>query len=574
MGKQTSIQILLVEDNPGDALLVEMMLSDLPIVTYTVTRANNLTEAMSLLQKYDYDAALLDMSLPDAEGLEIITQLKPCAPGLPIIVMTGRQDDEFAVQTVKEGVQDYLIKGRIDSWQLTRSLSYAIERKRLEDQMVHLAHHDQLTGLTNRVLFQDRLQQSITRAERRQEVFALLYLDLDHFKSINDALGHHVGDELLRAVADRLLASTRESDTVARLGGDEFAVILDNLLDAHAVTPVVEKIMDAIKEPFLIADHTLHVGISMGISLFPDSGQDAENLIKNADSAMYRGKRAGRGQYSYYTSDMNAKALDELQMEMELREALEKGEFTLHYQPKIELATQKIVSVEALIRWQHPRGRMISPAEFIPLAEMTGLILPIGEWVLEEACRQLACWQNLGFRSFRMAVNISARQLRNPNIIKVILAAIGKAGITANELEVEITESLLMEDTEINNLILQELKQHNIRVSMDDFGTGYSSLSYLNKFNIDTLKIDRSFVKDIPTDADAVAIATAIIALGKSLRLNVIAEGVETEEQYNFLTKMDCDGAQGYYFSKPLPADEFLQFFENYNEKQIVELRA
>lgn len=564
----------MIEDNSGDALLVEMMLSDLPLITYSLTRADNLAEAIELLQKHEYDAALLDMSLPDGEGLEIITQLKPYAPGLPIIVMTGRQDEEFALQTVKEGVQDYLIKGRIDSWQLTRSLSYAIERKRLEDQMIHLAHHDQLTGLTNRVLFQDRLQQSINRAERRQENFALLYLDLDNFKSINDALGHHVGDKLLKGVADRLLDSTRESDTVARLGGDEFAIILDNLVDTAVVTPVVEKIMDTIAKPFLIGEHTLHAGISIGISLFPDSGRDAENLIKNADSAMYRGKRAGRGQYSYYTSDMNAKALGDLQMEMELRDALEKRELVLCYQPKIELLTQEIVSVEALIRWQHPKRGMIPPADFIPLAEETGLIIPIGEWVLEEACRQLAGWQNMGFRSLRMAVNISARQLRNPDIIKVILSAIDKAGISPGELEIEITESMLMEDTEVNNLILRELRQHDIRVSMDDFGTGYSSLSYLNRFNIDTLKIDRSFVRDIPVDADSIAIATAIVALGKSLRLNVIAEGVETEEQYDFFTKMDCDGAQGFYFSKPLPANEFLQFFESYNEKQIMELSA
>ncbi|NKB38248.1 MAG: EAL domain-containing protein [Gammaproteobacteria bacterium] len=574
MNIQSSLEILLIEDNSGDALLVEMMLSDLPLITYSLTRADNLAEAIELLQKHEYDAALLDMSLPDGEGLEIITQLKPYAPGLPIIVMTGRQDEEFALQTVKEGVQDYLIKGRIDSWQLTRSLSYAIERKRLEDQMIHLAHHDQLTGLTNRVLFQDRLQQSINRAERRQENFALLYLDLDNFKSINDALGHHVGDKLLKGVADRLLDSTRESDTVARLGGDEFAIILDNLVDTAVVTPVVEKIMDTIAKPFLIGEHTLHAGISIGISLFPDSGRDAENLIKNADSAMYRGKRAGRGQYSYYTSDMNAKALGDLQMEMELRDALEKRELVLCYQPKIELLTQEIVSVEALIRWQHPKRGMIPPADFIPLAEETGLIIPIGEWVLEEACRQLAGWQNMGFRSLRMAVNISARQLRNPDIIKVILSAIDKAGISPGELEIEITESMLMEDTEVNNLILRELRQHDIRVSMDDFGTGYSSLSYLNRFNIDTLKIDRSFVRDIPVDADSIAIATAIVALGKSLRLNVIAEGVETEEQYDFFTKMDCDGAQGFYFSKPLPANEFLQFFESYNEKQIMELSA
>lgn len=557
------IRILLVEDNPGDVALVELMLSECDEPAYSVNSVGTLSEAMELLNSCDFNAALLDMSLPDGEGLENVVQIKSRAPELPIIVMTGRQDEAFAVNTVQAGAQDYLIKGKIDGWQLTRSLSYSIARKVLEDQMSYLAHHDQLTGLANRVLFHDRLEQSIIRAGRRQEIFAVLYLDLDHFKSINDALGHHIGDEVLKFVSHRLLDSVRDSDTVARLGGDEFAIILDNLGTSQSASSVANKIIEKISKPFEIADHTLYIGTSIGIATYPFSGAESDELLKNADSAMYKAKNAGRGKLKFYSSDMNASALEDLEMEIELREALSNDEFVLHYQPKMNLESGRITGTEALLRWKHPRKGLIYPDEFIPILENNGLIFDVGQWVIEAACKQNQLWHSSGIEIGKVAINLSGKQLLHQDLAHSIATVLFETGLSPSLLEVELTENLLIQNTHVCTDILDSLSKLGVSIAIDDFGTGYCSFNYLKKFLVDTLKIDRSFVRNVASDNTDSAITTAMIGLARDLNINIVAEGVENKGQLDYFRDKNTDEIQGYFISPPIPAESMTRLMEN-----------
>ena len=548
-------EILLVEDNPGDARWVELMLLEMDKGNFSVSRAENLEKARAMLVNGKYDVALLDMSLPDGEGLTILQQIKSIDPGLPIVVMTGKRDDEFALCTVQQGAQDYLVKGDIDGWQLSRVLSYSIERKRLEDEMCHLAHHDQLTGLANRTLFHDRLVQTISRAERRHEVFAVLYLDLDHFKSINDALGHNVGDALLVCVAERINQVVRDSDTVARLGGDEFAIILDDIKNGHTASIVAQKIISSMSEMLKVSEHTLYVNTSIGISIYPHCGETAELLVKNADSAMYRAKRNGRSQYSFYTHDMNARALEQLQMEAQLRHALERKEFVLHYQPKLNANTGQLTGTEALLRWQHPDKGIVYPEHFIPLLEENGLITEVGQWVITQACRQNQEWHAAGLEVGKVAVNLSGTQLLSKDFSKTIADILDETGLEPAMLEVELTENLLIKNTTVSAGILSSLKKLGVSIAIDDFGTGYCSFGYLKQFLVNTLKIDRSFVSNVTTDDTDAAIITAMIGLARDLQINVVAEGVETQSQLDYLRAHHTNEIQGYLVSPPLPPE-------------------
>ena len=428
------------------------------------------------------------------------------------------------------------------------------ELKAADERIRFLAQHDALTGLPNRSLLQDRLLQAMANAQRDKEQLAVLFLDLDHFKTINDSLGHHIGDRLLQQVAARLTASVRAIDTVSRQGGDEFVVVLVQLKNPSDAAQLARKILLAISQPYDIDGLELHVTPSIGIAVYPEDGEDTESLIKNADAAMYHAKENGRNNYQYFTENLNTRAFERLTLENSLRRALEHGELLLHYQPLVELPSGAIVGAEALIRWQHPDFGLVPPDRFIPVAEDTGLIVPIGEWVIQEACRQNKAWQDAGLPAIPVAVNLSAMQFRQKNLAEVIGQILVETGLDANYLELELTESAIMSAAESTTKIMHSFKSMGLRLSVDDFGTGYSSLGYLKHFPIDKLKIDRTFVRDVSTDPDDAAIASAVIALAHSLRLKVIAEGVENQEQLEFLLREGCDGAQGYYYSKPLPA--------------------
>ncbi len=429
-------------------------------------------------------------------------------------------------------------------------------RKEAEEQLVHLAHYDALTKLPNRVLFYDRLKQGMAQALRRGSSVGVMFVDLDRFKLANDTLGHAAGDLLLQQVSQRLADCIRKGDTVARLSGDEFGVILGDLRVAEDACVVAQKILDALVKPFFIQEHELYVTASVGISMYPVDGNDAQDLLKNADTAMYRAKEAGRNTYRFYTGEMNTHTMHRLEMENGLRKAIERREFLLHYQPKVDLIDRSITGFEALLRWERPGQGLVAPAEFVPLLEETGLIVPVGEWLIEAACAQIGYWRQEGIEPRPIAINLSARQFADKNLAQTIRRSLETHEVDPSLLELEITESSLMNNTEEAIATLSYLKSLGLRISIDDFGTGYSSLSYLKRFPLDALKVDRSFVRDITTDADDATITLAIIGMAHDLGLKVIAEGVETEAQLAFLSSNRCDEMQGYYFSRPVPAND------------------
>lgn len=436
------------------------------------------------------------------------------------------------------------------------------ERKEAEERVRHLAHYDALTDLPNRTLFYDRLSQALIQAQRDNTLAAVMFIDLDRFKNINDTLGHSVGDLLLQGVAERLIQCMRQGDSVSRQGGDEFVVLLPAIGQAEDAAVVAQKILESIGKPFFLDEHELHVTCSIGISFYPNDGDNSETLMKNADTAMYRAKEAGRGNYQFYLADMNARSLERLAMETSMRFAIEREQFELYYQPQIDVAGGTMVGAEALIRWNHPTLGMVLPAHFIPLAEETGLIQPIGEWVLRTACRQAARWQSQGYASFLVSVNVSARQFRQAGFVDMVASALRDCGLPPECLELELTESVLMGQTDKNIAILRSLKQMGLTIAIDDFGTGYSSLNYLKRLPIDTLKVDRSFVGDLPRDKDDAAIVDAVVSMAHSLSLKVVAEGVETEDQVEFLRSRRCYLMQGFYFYEALPAAELTRLLE------------
>ncbi|MGE0081882.1 MAG: EAL domain-containing protein [Thiohalomonadaceae bacterium] len=433
--------------------------------------------------------------------------------------------------------------------------------KHSQEQLDHLAHHDPLTDLPNRLLLSARLTHAMEQARREDNRLAVLFLDLDRFKNVNDTLGHPVGDQLLQMVAARLRDHLRECDTVARIGGDEFVVTLDKIDDPSEVTVVAQKLLDVLVEPFVVADNELHLGASIGIAVFPKDGDDMATLLKNADAAMYLAKEQGRNTYRFYTTELGIEAEERFYLESGLRHALQRDEFTLYYQPQVDMETGRVTGAEALLRWQHPELGMVSPVRFIPLAEDTGLILPIGEWVLHEACRQFVAWRSAGLALERISVNLSGVQVQHGNLVATVQKALVETGIDPRHLELEITESQIMRHPEQAAVILDGLQELGVELAIDDFGTGYSSLSYLKRFPLDNLKVDKSFVHDIPHDANDAAIVRAVIALAENLQLRVTAEGVETEAQRDFLLAHGCRQAQGWLFGRPVPAQEFAATF-------------
>jgi len=483
---------------------------------------------------------------------------------MPIVSAKGAMLGAFSVYTRESARPTPADRELLD--RACQLAGIAIEKSRDQESLATLAYYDVLTGLPNRALLQDRLHQAMIEADRHGRLVALLFMDLDRFKNINDTLGHEMGDVLLKKVAKRLEGCVRPGDTVARPGGDEFIVVLAGVAHVDDVSRVAQKIIDAFSLPFEIGGRELYVTCSIGVTLYPFDDRDVETLHRNADAAMYHAKEEGRNNFQFYSAEMNAQSFQRLTLENALRRALERDELRLYHQPQVDLDSGRIVGVEALIRWQHPELGLVSPADFIPLAEETGLIVPIGEWVLRQACAQARAWQKAGLPPVRVAVNLSARQFRQHGLYEVITAALQHAGLAPEWLEVELTESLVMHDVNRTIDVLRGLKKMGVSVAVDDFGTGYSSLSYLRRLPIDAIKIDRAFIEHIPDNSDAAAITTAIIALARSLQLKTVAEGVETEAQADFLRRHGCNAMQGFYFSRPLPADKFAELLKNVAE--------
>jgi diguanylate cyclase (GGDEF)-like protein len=442
------------------------------------------------------------------------------------------------------------------------SLRILQQRKREDDRVRHIAFHDDLTSLPNRLMLTQRLDQALSRHRRATTKLAILYMNLDRFKVINDSLGHEAGDVLLRQVADRLRAQMREGDTLSRVGGDEFAVLIENYENSIDISTCAQRLVEQLGLPYALGNKDCHVTMSIGISIFPDDGSDSPALLKAADMAMYRAKETGRNNYQYYLPSMNVHTLERLELESDLRRALERGEFLLHYQPKVDIRSGRITGVEALLRWRHPLRGLVPPLDFIPLAEETGLIVPIGEWVLATACAQNQAWQGRALPKLSVAVNLSARQFADSALLAKLTRIIHTSGLDPALLELEITESVVMSYGESAVGVLDKLKSIGVQIAIDDFGTGYSSLAYLKRFPIDTLKVDRSFIRDIPGNSGDMKITRAIIAMAHGLRLKVVAEGVETADQLQFLQKQSCDAVQGYFLYPPLEVDKVAEVLE------------
>ena len=427
------------------------------------------------------------------------------------------------------------------------------ERKRAEEAVSHMAYHDALTDLPNRALLKDRLNLALAQAKRNKHMLAVMFLDLDQFKAVNDTAGHKQGDRLLQSVGKQLKELVREGDTVAREGGDEFILLLPEVTGAEHAATIADRILKSFQGPRVLAGHEFHITTSIGVTVYPADGGDAETLLRNADIAMYRAKEEGRDNFQIYSADMKVQIAERLALESDLRHALEREEFVVYYQPQVDIGTGQIVGTEALVRWRHPERGLVSPMEFIPLAEETGLIVELGEWVLRTACAQNKAWEEAGIPVMRVAVNVSSRQFQRRDLVETVMQVLNKTGLDADSLELEITESTAIQDVDHTIAVLRSLRDEGVRVAIDDFGTGYSALSYLKRLPIDTVKIDESFVRDITIDPDDAAIAATVITIAHDLKLSVIAEGVETEEQLAFLEERGCDEMQGYLFSKPLP---------------------
>lgn len=596
------INILLIEDNPGDARLLEEMLMQAQGLSFELVWVDNLTDGIAHLRTKPADVLLLDLGLPESSGLDTLQRVLTGAPEVPtLVVLSGLSDENIAVQAVQSGAQDYLIKGQVDTALLVRSIRYAMERsqakqalrkandelehrvvertaelantiqalhaeikerKQAEDRIRYMAHYDALTGLPNRDLLQDRIRQAVAYAHRNRTQMAVLYIDLDYFKHINVSLGHKVGDRMLQIAAARLQECVREGDSVSRPDGDEYALCLPLLSEVGEAGLVAQKVLDALGQTFYVDGNELHASASIGISLYPDDGADVEILMGAAYTAMNHAKERGRGNYQFFTQALNKAAQQRLVMENRLRQALAKNEFVLHYQPQVNMANGTIFSCEALLRWRQPGKVPISCGGFIAIAEESSLILSIGDWVLREACRQLKQWQDAGHPELRIAVNLSPRQFYQPHFFDMVVAILDETGLAATGLDLEITEGLLLQRRDDVLDTLNRLSDMGIQLSLDDFGTGYSSLSYLQRFPVHALKIDQSFVREIGRDRNATALVTAIIAMANSLDMKVLAEGVETTQQIDFLKSHGCPSAQGFYYSKAVPEDAFIRLLD------------
>lgn len=591
-------KILVVDDDQNVRLLTRKCLE---AENMTVVEASNGLEALDIFTQERPDLVFLDVEMPGMSGLEACKRIRamPQGESIPIMIVTGSDDRDSIDAGFQAGATQY--KTKPVNWSLLgRDVQYMLRAsnafnslKRQEDRLRYLAYYDPLTSLPNRRSFNEQLNRILKRAARHRSSAALMFIDLDHFKRINDSIGHARGDSLLVEIAKRLTNELREDDAInyftensaevdtppvgteiARLGGDEFTVVLSDVDTPADIEKVARRILDSLSEPIALQSHNPVVTPSIGIAIYPQDGRDPDTLIRNADTAMYVAKAEGRACYRFYDEEMNAKAVEQLKMEEELRDAMRNHELELRYQPQVDSNSGTVVSMEALVRWKHPTRGMVSPQEFIPVAESTGLIIELGEWVMDEVARHCLYWDSLGLKSFRVCVNISPLQFNQSHLADWVADFLNRSGLQPGRLELELTESAIMTDAETNIVKLADLKSLGVDLAVDDFGTGYSSLSYLKRFPIDTLKIDQSFVADLETP-DGAAIVDAILALAKTLNLRVIAEGIENEHHLAHLVRRGCDLLQGFYFARPLyPEDVPSMLRENYSRQIQQVLRS
>jgi diguanylate cyclase (GGDEF)-like protein len=575
----TPIRVLHLEDSESDAELVQALLTEAGMAC-EFTRVETQAEFAAALDAGGFTLILSDNKLPAYDGLSALAYARGRCPDLPFIYVSGTVGEELAIESLKAGATDYVLKQQLS--RLVPAIARALKdtesrtaRARNEARMHELAFYDGLTGLPNRALFEDRLRMALARVQRAGEGVALLFLDLDRFKAVNDSLGHPAGDGLLREIAARLPRCLREGDTAARWGGDEFIILLPDLpgerqAAAQAAAVVIEKVREALARPVMVEGQEIEVSTSIGVVLHPWDGANVVDLIKHADTAMYQAKGRGRNTYQFFTEAMHTAARERLILENDLRRALRRSELAVHYQPQVQMRGRRIVGAEALVRWWHPERGWISPAEFIPVAEESGQIQAIGRWVLDQVLAQMKDWGARGLTVPRISVNVSAYQLTDPAFPRTVLELLGAHGLAPEYLGLEFTESALVQERTLQTLIA--IAQLGVDLAVDDFGTGYSSLSYLKRFPLTALKIDQSFVHDLETDPSDAALVRAIIAMARSLRLRVIAEGVESGAQRTLLSRYGCREFQGYLFSPPVAAEKFAAFLaHNGTQRQWVE---
>ncbi len=555
-GASTQARILLVEDDPRAAMIIGEMLRAIWTEGLVVAHAERISDATQELLDHGATCVLLDLSRHEGDRIAAFDRLRTAAPDVPIIVLSDQSDEETGLLVVKAGAQDYLIRPELHPARLSRAVKYAVERKRSEVELAHQALHDPLTGLPNRALFLDRLGVALDRSRRTESSVAVLFLDVDGFKEINDSLGHAAGDRLLVGLAERLQEMLRPMDTVARFGGDEFTFLFEELESEREAVLIAERISHTASVPIKLEDGEASVTVSIGIAMVNDASVDPDHVIREADSAMYRAKEQGGSRFELFDDTSRQRAMDRLDLEAALRHAVEHSELRVHYQPRVSLnGDTALVGFEALVRWEHPERGLISPAEFMQVAEDTGLILPIGEYVIEQALRHVGRWRQ-SRPGMTISVNLSARQLEDTGLAARLAGAIRASGSDASVLCLEITEDTLEHNPEVVAPMLDALKGIGVTLAIDDFGKGYSSLTSLRHLPVDTLKIHESFVNELDTEPGDAAIVGALVELGHALGLSVVAEGVETDAQLAQLRDLGCDGAQGFLFSRPVPEED------------------
>lgn len=560
--------VMMVDDEPTTIEVLQTFLETEGYQRFITTSES--IRAMDLVASENPDVLLLDLHMPKVTGFDILTQLRrdPRYRHLPVIVLTSATDSETKLKALQLGASDFLAKP-VDPSELALRLRNTLAAKAYQDR---LTFYDTLTGLPNRQLFLDRLLWSLRCSKRDGTCGAVLHIDLDHFTKINEALGHELGDSLLIAVGDRLLkcipadgaiAGVESQAILSRVGGDEFNVLVPEMRRVESAVEMTRILLDAMREPFRVNGSEVFISGSIGVAIFPNDGDSSDTLLKHAGVAMNQAKLRGRNTYEFYSANMNARALERLSLENQLRRALERDELVAVYQPKVDILTGRVTGSEVLLRWYHPEKGSISPVQFIPLAEETGLIVPFGQWVLSTACKQNKMWQSVGLEKIRVAVNVSARQFRDGKFIQTLVNALEVSNLDPQYLTLELTENTIMENAQENLDMLHQIKEMGIKLSVDDFGTGYSSLSYLKQLPLDELKIDRSFITGIRSETDDAPIVTAIIAMAHSLGMRVVMEGIETQHQLKFSRDRGCDEYQGFLFSQPVPSAEFEALFKN-----------
>jgi diguanylate cyclase (GGDEF)-like protein len=567
--KSTRSNILIIDDDEQIRQLLAEVLSG-----HDCVQAASAEGALAVLETREFDLVLSDINMPGISGLDLVPLIIERSPDTVVVMVSGEQTIESAIETMRAGGFDYVTKP-LDLRHVQAAVDRAVthhkllvQRRLYEDhleelvkertaEVEHLAYHDGLTDLPNRTLFADRCAQALAVAQRRNELVGVFLVGLDQFKKIIDTLGHTAGDAVVKESAKRLQRCVREGDTVARLDGDEFAVLLAPIREMGELADVSLAISKAFKEPFHLSSHEVYISTSIGIGLFPHNGEDSTTILRNAGAALNRARKLGGNTYQFYAADMNAQALTRLALEARLRHAIENNEFGAYYQPIVHLPTADIIGAEALIRWQHPEHDGLPPAMFISLAEDTGLILNIGDYIMRAACAQTRAWQDRGFGHLQIAINVSAKQLKQGDFIDRVLEILCQTRLDPARVEIELTETTIMENTDVAANLLEQIRKLGMKIAIDDFGTGYSSLSYLKRLPIDTVKLDQSFVKGATTDPDDAALVMAIVTLAHNLKLKVIAEGIETAGQLAFLRLLRCDEGQGFLFGKPMPPEVF-----------------